>query len=76
MYCITKKEDTKLMEVTNLNRFSKFVTGRLGSKSVVVILPHLKRVATLPCEIVTLETQRQSETSTVINNNHKAAFEV
>ena len=32
------------------------------------IPPHLKRVATLPCEILMSENKRQFETGTVIND--------
>jgi len=34
---------------------------------IAKIPPHLKRVATLPCEILMLENKRQFETDTVIN---------
>ena len=55
--CLRKKQDTKLLPITspNVNRFSKFFTGRLTSKfatnSYLNIPPHLKRVTTLPCKI-------------------------
>ena len=54
---VHKKEDTILLYVTspNINQFSKFSTDRLSSKFAtrwyLNILPCLKRVATLPCQI-------------------------
>ena len=52
-----KKQDTKLLPTTspNVDRFHNSFTGRLSSKfatnSYLNIPPHLKYVATLPCEI-------------------------
>jgi len=54
-----KKEDAKLLPITssNINRFSILFSGRLSGKnfnknhSCLNIPPHLKYVATLPCEI-------------------------
>ena len=52
-----KKQDTKPLTITspNVNRFSKFfsgrLTGKLATNSYLNIPPHLKLVATLPCEI-------------------------
>ena len=51
----SKNLTTKLMVVTlsNLNRFSKSFTIRLSDKftTKIKIPPHLKRVATPPCEV-------------------------
>ena len=52
-----KKQDTKLLPITppNINRFSDFFThglrSKFATKSCFNILPRLKHVATLPCEI-------------------------
>ena len=51
-----KKQDTKLLAITSLlSDFQNFFTNGLSSKfatnSCLNIPPHLKDVATLPCEI-------------------------
>jgi len=57
VHCVSKKQDTKLLPITspNVNRFQNSFTGRLTGKFAtnpyLNIPPHLKRVATLPCEI-------------------------
>ena len=55
-----------------LNQFSNFLTIRFSSKFAAKYLlqipPHLICVATLPCETLTSENERQLQTNTVINN--------
>jgi len=49
-------------KVSNLNQFSKKITGRFLDKFAVKlllkILPHLAYVATLPCKTLVLENKR------------------
>jgi len=51
---------------------NSFTAQLLGTKRVMKqslkILPHLKRVATLPCEIWMSGNYRQSETNVSFNN--------
>ena len=61
-----KKQDTTLAHnFPNINRFSKFfrcrLSGKFATNSRLNIPPHLKYVATLPCEIWMSENWRQSE---------------
>jgi len=53
---MSQKQETILLPISLLNadRFSKFFTDRFISKfAIVVTSPHLKFVASLPCEILT-----------------------
>ena len=70
-----KKQDTKLLPITspNVNRFSKFChwqthCGKFATNAYLNIPPHLKHVATLPCEIWMSENWQQSEICIVIND--------
>jgi len=51
-----------------LTDFQNSFTDSLNSKFLVIstIPPHLKRVATLPCEILMSERQQQPETCTLV----------
>jgi len=55
-----------------LNQFSNFLTirsfSKFAAKYLLKIPPHLICVATLPCETLTSENERQLQTNTVINN--------
>ena len=57
LHCESKKQDTTLLPITfsNVNRLHNSFTDRLACKfatnSYLNIPPHLKYVATLPCEI-------------------------
>jgi len=70
----SKKGDTELMAVSLLiiNRFTKNFAARFSSKFaakyLVKISPHLICVATLPCETLMSENERQSPTNVVIND--------
>jgi len=59
MYTVSqKKQDTKLLFVSspNIDRFLKFfycyTRQEICNKKILQISPHLKGVATLPCEIL------------------------
>jgi len=69
------KQDSKLLPITspNVNRLSEFVfavglTGKFATNSYLNIPPHLKYVATLPCEMWMSISWRQSEICDVIND--------
>jgi len=47
------------------NSFIK-ILRQMCCKVIAKILPHLKRIATLPCEILMSENKRQFETGTVL----------
>jgi len=49
------------------NSFTDRLSSTFLIRSLVNIPPHLKYVATLPCEIFMLENQRHPETLLVIN---------
>jgi len=53
---VTQKSNPPFFVTTssNIGQFSKFFTGTLSMK----ILPYLKRVAALPCEILASENWR------------------
>jgi len=65
---------TKLMTITlSLTDFQKSFTDRFNDKFAVKWfakdpIPHLKRVATLPCEMLMSENKRQFETDIVTND--------
>jgi len=71
VHCESTKQDTKHLPVTspNVKDFLNYLTGRLNGKfatySYLNIPPHLKYVATLPCEISILK-----------NNTAQAVIEV
>ena len=50
------------------NSFTGRLTGKFATKSYLNIPPHLKYVATLPCEIWMSENWQQSEICIVIND--------
>jgi len=52
-----------------LNRFPNFFTFRFCRKFAAKIPLHLVRVATLPCETLLSENERQAQTNAVINDN-------
>ena len=69
----SKRGDTKLMAValSVLNRFSIFslqILQKICSNFLLKISPHFICVATLPCEILMSENERQSQTNAVIND--------
>ena len=74
LHCVSKKQDTKLLPITspNVNRFSKFFhwqfPGKFATNTYLNIPPHLKYVATLPCEIWMSENWQQSEICVVIDD--------
>jgi len=54
----SKKQDTKLLPITSLKMLTDFQTsfadklnGKFATNSYLNIPPHLKYVATVPCEI-------------------------
>ena len=55
IYTVSQRDTILLSTVLpNINRFSKFFhrqTQKLAIKKSLKIPPHLKRIATLPCEI-------------------------
>ena len=69
-----KKQGTKLLPITlpNINRFPFFfadiLSGKCVPNSYLHIPPHLKYVATLPCEIWMSENWWESEIYIVIND--------
>ena len=50
------------------NSFPGRLTGKFATNSYLNIPPHLKYVATLPCEIRMSENWQQSEICTMIND--------
>ena len=72
-----KNQDTKLLPLTspNINRFSNFFTDRLickfATKPYLNIPPHLKYVATLPCENNCQKTAGNLKYALGLMINHK-----
>ena len=50
------------------NYFTVRLTGKFGTQSYLNILPHLKYVAALPCEVCMSENWQQSEVCIAIND--------
>jgi len=65
-----KKRDTKLIAVTLLilARFFKFISLSDSPAKYLLKIPHLIQVATLPCETLISENERQLQTNAVIND--------
>jgi len=52
LHCESKKQDTKLLPITDIHSFcAGRLYGKFATNSYLNIPPHLKYVATLPCEI-------------------------
>jgi len=75
LHRVSETGNTKLTAVTLLiilNRFSNFFHSRFSDKFAAnyfsKISPHLECVATLPCETLTSENERQSQTNVVISD--------
>ena len=67
---VPKKRDTKLIAVTLLilARFFKFLSLSDSPAKYLLKIPHLIQVATLPCETLISENERQLQTNAVIND--------
>ena len=67
---VPKKRDTKLTAVTLLilARFFKFLSLSDSPAKYLLKIPHLIQVATLPCETLISENERQLQTNAVIND--------
>ena len=71
------KKDSLLMLIFswNINRFSKFVTARLGTKFAtkwsLQIPPHRKDIAALPCETIMFQLLVSSAANTLLKRNVK-----
>ena len=77
IHCESKKQDTKFswLELPQMltdfqNSFTGWLSGKFATNSYLNIPPHLRYMATLPCEVLVSENWWQSEICIV---NHKIA---
>ena len=75
----SKKQDTKLLAKTNYHPifkifFTSGLSNKLATNSCLNIPPHLKHVATLPCEIWMSEKWHHSEIHIAINDELQSSI--